>query len=316
VERRPLGHSGIEVSRVVLGCGNFGGVGSAPEFFGKGESDEEAFEIMNAAWEIEIRTFDTADAYGGGRSEAAIGNWIAATGNLPTIVTKTYAPMEAGGDQGLSRQRMVRQIESSLDRLGVDRIDVYLAHAFDPETPLEETVATFESLVETGLIKAWGVSNFDADQLRETIVLGRPTVVQNSYSLLERGDERDVIPLCFEFGIAYEAFSPLAGGWLTGKYRRDEDVPPGSRMTMRPEAYERYSDDRVFDALEAVEAEAIDRDVDMATLAFAWLLAQGHVTAVIAGPRRPEHLAPPVLALDVKLEADEAAALAALFPDP
>ncbi len=315
MERRPLGHSNIEVSRVVLGCGNFGGIGSAPELFGKGESEETAFAIMDAAWTVEITAFDTADAYGGGRSEAAIGKWIAATGNRPTIVTKTFAPMEAGGDSGLSRERMVRQIESSLDRLGVDRVDVYLAHAFDPETPLEETVATFESLVEIGLIRAWGVSNFDAEQLRETIVLGRPTVVQNSYSLLDRGDEEEVIPLCVDFGIAYEAFSPLAGGWLTGKYRRDEQPPAGSRMTLRPEAYERYADDRVFDALEALEAEAIDRDIDMATLAFAWLLAQGHVTAAIAGPRRPEHLAPAVAALGVRLEADEAAALAALFPE-
>jgi aryl-alcohol dehydrogenase-like predicted oxidoreductase len=314
VEHRSLGHSGLEVSRVVLGCGNFGGIGSAPELFGRGESEEEAFAIMNAAWSIDLTAFDTADAYGGGRSETAIRKWIAATGNRPTIVTKTFNPMDAGADHGLARERIVRQLESSLDRLGVDKLDVYLAHAFDPETPLEQTVETFESLVETGLIGAWGVSNFTADQLRETIVLGRPAVVQNSYSLLDRGDERDVIPLCVEFGIAYEAFSPLAGGWLTGKYRRGEPPPPGSRMTLRPEAYAHFTDDRVFDGLEAFEAEAIDRDVDMATLAFAWLFAQGHITAVVAGPRRPEHLAPPHAAVDLRLEADEAAELAALFP--
>ena len=175
-------------------------------------------------------------------------------------------------------------------------------------------VSTFDSLVETGLIRAWGISNFDADQLRETIVLGRPTVVQNSYSLLDRGDEQEVIPICYELGIAYEAFSPLAGGWLTGKYRRGEDPPPGSRMTLRPGPYAVLEDDRVYDALEALDAEAVDRDVDMATLAFAWLLAQAHVTAVIAGPRRPEHLSPAIAALDLKLEADEAAELASLFP--
>ena len=160
-----------------------------------------------------------------------------------------------------------------------------------------------------------GVSNFNAEQLRETIVLGRPTVVQNSYSLLDRGDEQEVIPICFELGIGYEAFSPLAGGWLTGKYRRDEEPPSGSRMTLRPEPYESLKDDRVYDALEAFEAAAVDRDLDMATLAFAWLFAQGHLTAAIAGPRRPQQLAPAVSALDVKLEADEAAALAALFPE-
>jgi len=314
VERRPLGHSDIEISRIVLGCGNFGGIGSAPEFFGQGESEEEAFAIMTAAWDLGITAFDTADAYGGGRSETAIGKWMAATGNRPTIVTKTYFPMDDGADRGLSRERMVRQIESSLERLGVDSVDVYLAHAFDADTSLEETVATFESLVETGLINAWGVSNFDADQLRETIVLGRPTVAQNSYSLLDRGDEQDVIPICSEFGIAYEAFSPLAGGWLTGKYRRGEDPPAGSRMTMRPEPYEHLRDDRVFDALEAFEVAAVDRDIDAATLALACLLAQAHVTAIVVGPRRPEHLAPAFAALDVRLEADEAAELAALFP--
>jgi aryl-alcohol dehydrogenase-like predicted oxidoreductase len=122
-------------SRLVLGCGNFGGVGSAPAFFGEGETEEEAFELMDAAWSLGIRTFDTADAYGGGRSEQWIGNWIASGGNRPVIVTKTFNPMQAGADRGLARSRMTRQLESSLDRLGVDFIDLYLAHAPDTETP-------------------------------------------------------------------------------------------------------------------------------------------------------------------------------------
>jgi aryl-alcohol dehydrogenase-like predicted oxidoreductase len=315
VERRPLGHSGIEVSRIVLGCGNFGGIGSAPELFGAGESDEEAFAIMDAAWSLGITTFDTADAYGGGRSESAIGSWIAATGNRPTLMTKTFYPMDVGADRGLSRERIVRQIESSLDRLRVDYVDVYLAHEFDPEAPVEETVETFESLIETRLIRAWGMSNFNAEMLREMVVLGRPTVLQNSYSLLDRHDEEQLIPLCAELHIAYEAYSPLAGGWLTGKYRRGNEEPPGSRMTLRPEEYTQYEDDRVYDALEAFEATALDRGIDMATLALAWLLAQSNVTAIVVGPRRPEHLGPAFSALDVKLEADEIAELAALFPE-
>src|SRR5207237_3721908 len=121
-----------------------------------------------------------ADAYGGGRSETAIGKWIAATGNRPTIVTKTFAPMVAGADQGLSRARIVRQIESSLERLGLDRIDVYLAHAFDADAPLGEPVSTFESLVETGLIRARGMSNLHSKQLPQTIMVGPRTLVQNS----------------------------------------------------------------------------------------------------------------------------------------
>jgi aryl-alcohol dehydrogenase-like predicted oxidoreductase len=302
------------VERVVLGCGNFGGIGSAPEFFGKGESDDEAFAIMDAAWSLGITAFDTADAYGGGRSEQVIGEWLRTTGHRPSITTKTFHSMSAGADRGLSSSRIVRQFESSLERLGVDRVDVYLAHDFDPDTPLEETITTFESLVQTGLVDDWGVSNFDGAQLRAVLELGRPSIVQNSYSLLDRGDERDVIPLCVEFGIAYEAFSPLAGGWLTGKYRRGQDPPVGSRMTLRPEPYEHLQNDRVYDALDAFEAAAVDRDADSATLAIAWLLAQPHVSRIVAGPRRPQQLAPVVAALDLRLSGGEARELSSLFP--
>src|SRR6266545_4613495 len=199
MEQRELGESGIEVSRIILGCGNFGGIGSAPEFFGRGESEEEAFRIMDAAWELGITTFDTADAYGGGRSETMIGNWIRSRGQVPKITTKTFNPMDAGQDHGLARARIARQLESSLDRLGLERIDLYLAHEFDPDTPLEETIATFEGLVQLDLIKAYGVSNFDADQLRVFLRGGRPAALQNSYSLLERGDEHEVLGLCAEF---------------------------------------------------------------------------------------------------------------------
>src|SRR5919199_4015708 len=111
MERRQLGSTGVDVSRVILGCGNFGGIGSAPEFFGRGESEEEAFRIMDAAWGLGITTFDTADAYGGGRSETAIGRWMRETGNRPTLTTKTYNPMAAGADHGLGRKRVVRQLE-------------------------------------------------------------------------------------------------------------------------------------------------------------------------------------------------------------
>src|SRR6185436_10584817 len=119
MESRPLGGTDVEVSRIILGCGNFGGIGSAPEFFGQGESEEEAFAIMDAAWELGLRWFDTADAYGGGRSESAVGAWMRATGKRPRLTTKTFNPMEEGADSGLSRDRVPRQIETSLERLGV-----------------------------------------------------------------------------------------------------------------------------------------------------------------------------------------------------
>ena len=314
MERRLLGATGVEVSRIVLGCGNFGGIGSAPEFFGQGEDEAEAFRIMDAAWELGITTFDTADAYGGGRSETAIGNWIRSRGHRPELTTKTFNPMDAGADHGLSRARITRQIEASLERLGVDQVELYLAHAFDPETPLQETVETFERLAETELVRAYGVSNFDAEQLRAALSLGHPAAVQNSYSLLERADEQGVLPLCETFGVGYTPFSPLAGGWLTGKYKRGEQPPAGSRMELRPGPYEHLRNDRTFDALDRFAELATQRGVDLATLAIAWLLAQPQVTAVIVGPRSPRQLEPALRALDLQLSTAEADELAALFP--
>jgi aryl-alcohol dehydrogenase-like predicted oxidoreductase len=313
MERRQLGTTGVEVSRIILGCGNFGGIGSAPEFFGQGENEDEALQIMDGAWELGITTFDTADAYGGGRSEAAIGKWITSRGHRPEITTKTFNPMGSDGDRGLSRPRVIRQLESSLDRLGVPQVEIYLAHEFDPDAPLEETVGTFEAVQQLGLIKAWGVSNFDGAQLRELFELARPTLVQNAYSLLERGDEDEVLALCSEFDISYTPFGPLAGGLLTGKYRSGEKPAPDSRLALRPGPYEHLLDDETFAGLERFAEAAASRGVSPTTLAVAWLLAQPAVTAVVVGPRQVEHLEPAVAALDVQLSAAEAAALAELF---
>jgi aryl-alcohol dehydrogenase-like predicted oxidoreductase len=298
--------------RVVLGCGNFGGIGSAPEFFGQGESREEAFAVMDAAWSIGLRWFDTADAYGGGRSESWIGDWIDASGNRPRITTKTFNPMEAGADQGLSRSRVLRQAESSLDRLAIERIDLYLTHEPDPRTPVATTLSAFEELVEHRLVEAWGISNVDAAGLREWLEVGRPALVQNSYSLLDRHDEEELIPLCAEHGIPYQAFSPLAGGWLTGKYRRGETAPPGSRMTMRPEPYRHLQDDRVYGGLEALERAAAGRGVSTAGLALAWSL--GGTSSIVVGPRRPGHLEPVREALSLELSPEERDEVGSLFP--
>ena len=313
MERRQLGETGVEVSRIILGCGNFGGIGSAPEFFGQGESEEEAFRIMDAAWELGITTFDTADAYGGGQSEKVIGKWMAARGVRPEIVTKTFNPMGEGQDHGLTRARITRQIESSLDRLGVDAVDLYLAHDFDPDAPLAETVATFDGLIQLRLIKAWGVSNFGAQQLGAALAIGKPAIVQNSYSLLDRTDERGVGQLCAELGISYTPYGPLAGGWLTGKYKRDEPPPEGSRMAMRPGPYEHLRRPETFTALDGFAAIAKRRGVDSATLAIAWLFAQPWVTAVVVGPRNPKHLEPALRALERPLTQADAEEVGALF---
>jgi aryl-alcohol dehydrogenase-like predicted oxidoreductase len=314
MDRRQLGRGGVEVPRVVLGCGNFGGVGSAPQFFGAGNSREEAFTVMDAAWDLGITAFDTADAYGGGRSETWIGEWMRERGRLPVLVTKTFNPMSAGADHGLAPARVERQLRSSLERLGVDAVDVYLAHAFDPDTPLADTMGAFDALVERGDVRAYGVSNLDGMQLDAALAVGRPAVVENSYSLLERGDEASVIPRCREHGLGYLAFGPLAGGWLAGRYRAGEEPAPGSRMATRPEAYEHLRTEATFHGLAALAAAATARGVSVAGLALAWVLAREDVTAVIVGPRRPAHLDAVTEALELELSPDEVEELGALFP--
>jgi aryl-alcohol dehydrogenase-like predicted oxidoreductase len=287
----------LDVSRIALGCGNFGGVGSAPEFFGQGLSQDQAFAMMDAAWESGLVYFDTADAYGGGRSEQAIGRWIRSRGVRPRLTTKTFNPMEAGADHGLAPDRIARQLQFSLDRLGVDRVDLYLAHEFDPDVPLTETFGAFAAAQADGLIGAYGVSNVDARQLADALAAGAPRAVQNSYSLLTRQDEQELLPLCAEQGIAYQAFGPLAGGWLTGKYRRGAPYPAGSRMTQRPEPYQEFLTEATFAALARLEAIAASLGMSLAGLALAWLLADERVTQIVVGPGRPEHLAPVAEAL-------------------
>jgi aryl-alcohol dehydrogenase-like predicted oxidoreductase len=291
---------GLTVARIALGCGNFGGVGSAPAFFGQGLTEDQAFELMDAAWAAGLTHFDTADAYGGGRSEQAIGRWIRSRGVRPRLTTKTFNPMQAGADHGLRPDRIARQLSTSLDRLGVDHVELYLAHDYDPDVPLAETLGAFGAAQADGLIGAYGVSNFDAAQLTAALAVpgpGAPQAIQNSYSLLTRQDEPELLPLCADRGVAYLAFSPLAGGWLTGKYHRGAPYPAGSRMTQRPEPYQDFVTDRTFEALDALAAIAADRGTSLAGLALAWLLADDRVAQIVIGPGRPEHLAPAAEAL-------------------
>ena len=298
------------MNRIVLGCGNFGGIGSAPAFFGQGESEEEAFALMDAAWERGVRAFDTADAYGGGRSETWIGRWMAEREHRPRLTTKVFHSVVGDpADRGLARDRILRQIEGSLERLGVARVDAYLIHEPDPETPVDETLGVLVELLDAGKVGAIGASNVDRVWLEEALPLAPVSVVQNSYSLLEREAEDEVLPFCAEHGIAFTAFGPLAGGWLTGKYRRGEPPPAGSRMTQRPEGYAHFERDEVYDGLERLAGRG-----DMATLAFAWLFANPLVSAVVTGARRPEHLDPVFAGLDTKLSPAERDELASLFP--
>lgn len=321
---RKLGRTGLKISTIGLGCGNFGGIGSAPAFFGKGETEAEAFALMDQAWDMGINFFDTADAYGGGRSETYIGRWLKAKGSSVRdqliLSSKVFNRVGDGpNDWGLSRRHIMRQIEASLTRLGVDHLDMYLIHEPDPTTPLEETLRALDDLVHQGKVRYLGASNMPAWLMTKALWLSdkynlhRFEWVQNSYSLLDRADEQEMFPLCADQTLGYTPFSPLAGGWLTGKYRRGEPFPGGSRMTLRPEPYGKFLNEQTFNGLEALRTHAAERHTDMAALALAWVLAHPLVTALIIGPRRAEHFEPARKALEIPLSEDERRLISEMF---
>jgi aryl-alcohol dehydrogenase-like predicted oxidoreductase len=325
MDYRNLGRTGLKVSRIGLGCGNFGGIGSAPAFFGMGETEEQAFELMDRAWEAGINFFDTADAYGGGRSEEWIGHWLAKRGSLARheilLSSKVFNPVGQGpNDRGLSRRHILGQVEASLGRLGVDHLDMYLIHEPDPDTPLEETLGALDTLVRSGKVRYIGASNIEAWRLAKALglserdALARFAWVQNSYSLLDRNAETEMFPLCADREVGFTAFSPLAGGWLTGKYRKGQEFPQGSRMTLRPEPYTHLVRDSIFDRLDLLRGEARGRGVSMSSLAVAWALHEPRMTAVIVGPRKPIHLEDALSGLPLQLSAEDRARLGALFP--
>ena len=324
MEYRRLGSTGLKISRLGLGCGNFSGVGSAPEFYGMGESEEQAYALMDRACEAGINFFDTADAYGGGRSEAFIGRWLKTKGSgvrdQLVLSSKVFNPVGPGpNDRGLSRRHILRQIDASLARLQTDRLDMYLIHEPDPETPLEETLRAMDDLVHAGKVLYIGASNIEAWRLARALSisdkqsLNRFEWVQNSYSLLDRAPERGVFPLCADQGVGFTAFSPLAGGWLTGKYQTGTGYPDGSRMTLRPEPYRHLERDAVFRGLTALSEEARSRGVEMSTLALAWVLSHPQMNAVVIGPRRPEHLDATLAALAIGLSQQDRDRLAGFF---
>jgi 1-deoxyxylulose-5-phosphate synthase len=301
MDYRSLGATGLQVSRIALGCGNFGGIGSAPEFYGQGESEDEAFAIMDAAFEAGINVFDTANAYGGGRSETAIGKWLAERGSAVRdqvlLSTKAFNPVGEGpNDRGLSRRALFRAVDTSLARLGAERLDLFLCHEPDPATPLEETLGALDDLRRAGKLHYVGASNIEAWRLARALsisehrALARFEWLQNSYSLLDRAAEREVLPLCEDAGVGFMAFSPLAGGWLTGKYGRGKPYLEGSRMTLRPEPYRAFEREPVYAALDALAAQAAADSITMSALALAWVLHQPRVDSAVIGPRRPEHI--------------------------
>jgi aryl-alcohol dehydrogenase-like predicted oxidoreductase len=210
----------------------------------------------------------------------------------------------------LSARHIREQVEVSLRRLGIDRIDIYLAHEPDSRVPVEETLMAFDALIQAGKIRHYGLSNYTGAQLAEAVraaadagVAG-PVNLQSSYSLLDRTAETDLLGACAENGVSFTAYSPLAGGWLSGKYQAAQPFPPSSRMTLRPEPYEQWLNEPTFQAIERWSAHAARLGVSLPELAFAWVLSRPAVSAIVVGPRRPDQLAPALAALDLTLTED------------
>ncbi len=317
---RPLGSSGLEVSPFIMGCGNFGGIGSLPELFGKGESDDEAAVLLDRAVDLGVVVLDTADAYGGGRSEAAIGSWLAsrgaATRDRVLISSKVGNAVTdvVDGDEvarsGLSATHIERQVEASLSRLGVEHLDMYLPHAPDPATPMEETLEAFDRLVRAGKVRAIGLSNHDAGALAASLDtsaelgLTRFEWVQNGMNLIEQRDQAETLEVCRDRGLGVTPFSPLCGGLLTGKYDLEADYPAGSRMTLRPDPYLHLWTRPLFDAIDTLTTVAGDHGISAAGMALAWLHGHPDVTAPVIGPRTPAHVAPVEEALATPVSQD------------
>jgi aryl-alcohol dehydrogenase-like predicted oxidoreductase len=325
MQYRRLGTTGLKISRLGLGCGNFGGIGSAPAFFGMGETEAQAFELMDRAVDAGVNFFDTADAYGGGRSESFIGRWLQTKGSHVReqllLSSKVFNATGPGpNDRGLARRHMFASIDASLRRLGTDRLDMYLIHEPDPETPIEETLQALDDLRRAGKILYVGASNIEAWRLAGALAVSerrrlvRFDWVQNSYSLLDRAAEREVMPLCGDRGLGFTAFSPLAGGWLTGKYSAGAPYPDGSRMTLRPEPYRQLETEAVFSAIAKLSEEARRRGVGISALALAWVLGHPQMDAAIVGPRRPSHLDLALQALTIEFSAPERKQLIDFFP--
>jgi 1-deoxyxylulose-5-phosphate synthase len=301
----------LDVSVLGLGCGNFGGIGSAPELFGRGDDEQTAFALMDTAREHGITLFDTANSYGGGRSEEWIGRWLASRGARDDIVLTTKVRNRVGPnpeDEGLSARHIRTQIEASLGRLRTDRVDLYLAHEPDPRVPVEETMAAFDELIRAGKVRHAGLSNYSGAEVAEAVGAARqrgvatPVNLQSGYSLLDRSAADDAFATCAEHGIAFTAYSPLAGGWLAGRYRAGEPYPEGSRMTLRPEPYAQWQNSTTYRQIADLEGAARERGVTLSALALAWVVTDPAVTAAIIVPRRPAQLADALAAVDVRLD--------------
>jgi aryl-alcohol dehydrogenase-like predicted oxidoreductase len=324
MEYRTLGRSGCAVSSLCLGTMTFGV-----------ETDEQgAHQQLDRFIEAGGNLVDTADVYGDGRSEEIIGRWFASRPADVTelVVLATKGRFARGHDDspngaGLSARHLTRALDASLRRLGLDSVDLYQVHAYDPLTPLEETLRTLDAFVQAGKIRYYGLSNFTGWQLTKAVHLARalnvaePVTLQPQYSLLAREIEWEIVPAVLDAGMGMLPWSPLGGGWLSGKYQRDQRPTGATRLGDDPnrgmEAYDRRGTQRTWNVIDAVQKVAEDRGVSMAEVALAWVTARPGVTSTILGARTLSQLETNLRSAQFKLTAAEIAALdAASDPHP
>ena len=302
MEHRRQGSSGLHVSELILG--NWATHGAQVD-------DQAAIATVHAALDAGITTFDTADVYAGGRAEELLGGALAGTRREDVaIISKVFWPTGPGPDDGgLSRKHILAACEASLRRLGTDYLDVYLAHRFDPGTPLEESLGAFDELVRQGKVRYVGVSEWLAPDIRRaaelsaTLDLAQIVVNEPHYSMLWRVPEPEVVPVCAELGIGQIVWSPLAQGVLTGKYLPGEPPPPASRATDAEGAdyISRWMRDDVLTAVQRLRPLADGLGLSMAQLSLAWVLSRPTVCAAIIGASRPEQVAENARAVGVVL---------------
>jgi len=315
MQYRTLGSSGAVVSTYALGTMTFGAEAT----------EEQSRAILDDYFAAGGNFIDTADVYSSGVSEEIIGRWLAdraETRDRAVVATKARFPMgPAPNDVGTSRRHLVRALDDSLRRLGVEQIDLYQLHAWDPITPLEETLRFLHDAVSSGKIAYYGFSNFLGWQLTKAVHVAKahgwsaPVTLQPQYSLLVREIESEIVPASLDAGIGLLPWSPLGGGWLSGKYKRDEPPAGATRLGENPkrgmEAWAaRNADPRTWDVIEEVEATAGRHGVSPSQVALAWLADRPAVTAVILGARTAEQLADNLAAADLKLTAAETDRLA------
>ena len=315
MEYRKLGDSGIKVSEVSLGGNNFGWW----------TDENESIKVINRALDLGINYIDTADMYGHGASEEYIGKAIKGTRSDIIIGSKFWSPTgESPNDRGSSRYYIIKAVEASLKRLNTDYIDLYQMHHFDLITPIEETLRALDDLVKSGKVRYIGCSNFQAWQLCEALWTSRThnlhhfVTVQSRYSLLHRDLEKEVIPCCQAYNIGIIPWGPLAGGFLTGKYRKGKEAPSGARLTLPSPtssgSYDGLLNEENWQKLARWEAFANEHGHTVGELAIAWLLAKPYVRTVIAGARTTEQISANVIAGEWKLTSDEVTEVDDLCP--